>query len=225
MRRRSRRYYMLVCSLPALPPRLDDPRPAISKERLADRLRMLEPEDAAEIDTLRAVLDWGHQFGEADDTVIVERAAELVARAKNSLVHEILELGMDTRMIAAALRSRRRNVPLPAVGFGALLGHLRRNLHKPDLGLRQRYPWIAAADELLARGDLLSLQRRFVANGLWEYCTRRAEAYMFELEAVVLYVVRWDCLRRWRQLDADRGRAIFETLVKETLGEYANGYA
>jgi hypothetical protein len=224
MRLRSNRYYMLVCSLPALPRRLDD-SPPISRERLADRLRPLEPEDAAEIETLRAVIEWGHQIGESDDAVIVARAAELTARAKNPVARELLDLGMDTRMIAVALRSRRRNVELPAVGFGDLLGHLRRNINEPDLKLRQRYPWVFEADQLFERGDLLTLYRRFVLGALWEYCRRRAEDYTFEFEAVVLYVARWDCLQRWQRLDPERGREIFDTLVTETLGEYANVYA
>lgn len=225
MKLRSNRYYMLVCSLPVQPRRLDDSRPLISRERLADRLRMLEPEDAADIETLRAVIEWGQQLAESDDAAIVARAAALAARAENPLVRELLDLGMDTRMIAVALRSRRRNMNLPAVGFGNLLGDLRRNLKQPDLRLSQRYPWIVEADALFGRGDLLTLYRRFVLGTLWEYCRRRAEAYMFEFEAVVLYVARWDCLRRWQLLDPERGRQIFEALVTETLGEYANVYA
>jgi hypothetical protein len=42
---------------------------------------------------------------------------------------------------------------------------------------------------------------------------------------VVLYVARWDIIRQWQDLQAERGRPIFEALVKEALGEYANVYA
>jgi hypothetical protein len=54
---------------------------------------------------------------------------------------------------------------------------------------------------------------------------KRAEDYYFSFEAVVLYIARWDIMRRWQQLQAERGREIFETLVTEALGEYANIYS
>ena len=53
---RSNMYYMLVSSLPALPPRLDVDRLPITLERLQARLRMLEPEDAQEISRMLDIL-------------------------------------------------------------------------------------------------------------------------------------------------------------------------
>ncbi len=38
----------------------------------------------------------------------------------------------------------------------------------------------------------------------------------------MLYVARWNILRQWLELEAERGRAIFETLVKEVLGTHGN---
>src|SRR5262249_32033256 len=45
--------------------------------------------------------------------------------------------------------------------------------------------------------------------------------YYFSYEAVVLYIARWDIIRHWQQLQAERGRVVFEALVTEPLGEYA----
>ena len=53
---RSNSYHMLISSLPALPPRFDVDRLPITFERLQGRLRMLEPEDAEEIERMLAVL-------------------------------------------------------------------------------------------------------------------------------------------------------------------------
>ena len=66
--------------------------------------------------------------------------------------------------------------------------------------------------------------RQHVLGATWAYLKKRAEDYSFSFEAVVLYIARWDMIRRWQQLQAERGRAIFETLVTEALGEYANIY-
>jgi len=225
MRRPSNRYYMLVCSLPALPTHLDAEHPPISAERLAMRLRMLEPEDALEIERMRAVLDWGNQYSEPDDAAIVRRVRVLMERISNPLVREILEFGLDMRMIAVALRCRRREIDLPAVGFGRWFEQIRRHFKQPDFRLGQVVPGIAEAERLLVQRDSLMLYRRFVLGATWDYLRKLAEGYYFEFEAVVLYIARWDCIRRWQLLDPERGRAIFEALVTEALGEYANVYS
>ena len=94
-----------------------------------------------------------------------------------------------------------------------------------DFRLGQVFPWIPEAERLLAQGDLLTLYRQYVLGATWTYLKKRAEDYYFSFEAVVLYIARWDIIRRWQQLQAERGRAIFETLVTEALGEYANIYS
>ena len=63
---------------------------------------------------------------------------------------------------------------------------------------------------------------RGLVQATWAYLKRRADDYYFSFEAVVLYVARWNVMRQWQELKAERGRPIFETLVAEALGEHAN---
>jgi hypothetical protein len=225
MKWRSNSYHMLISSLPVLPPRLDVERLPITFERLQGRLRMLEPEDAEEIERLLAVLRWGNQFEEPSDVAVVQRFDALMQGITNPLVRDILAYGMDVRMIAVALRCRRRGLPLPTVGIGQWFDHIRRHFNQPDFKLGQVFPGIPEAEQLLAQGDLLTLYRQYVLGATWMYLKKRAEDYYFSFEAVVLYIARWDIMRRWQQLEAERGQEIFETLVTEALGEYANIYA
>jgi hypothetical protein len=215
---------MLISSLPALPPRFDVDRLPITLERLQGRLRMLEPEDAEEIERMLAVLRWGNQFEEPNDVAVVQRCDALMQDIANPLVRDLLTYGMDVRMIAVALRCRRRGLPLPTVGIGQWFDHIRRHFNQPDFKLAQVFPGIPEAERLLAQGELLTLYRQYVLGETWRYLKKRAEDYYFSFEAVVLYIARWDIMRRWQQLEAERGRAIFETLVTEALGEYANIY-
>jgi len=215
---------MLVSSLPALPPRFDVDRLPITFERLQGRLRMLEPEDAEEIERMLAVLRWGRQFEEPSDIAVVQRYDALMHDITHPLVRDILVYGMDARMIAVALRCRRRGLALPTVGVGQWFDHIRHNFNQSDFKLGQVFPWIPEAERLLAQGDLLSLYRQYVLGATWTYLKKRAEDYYFSFEAVVLYIARWDIIRHWQQLQAERGRAMFETLVTEALGEYANIY-
>lgn len=218
------RYHMLISSLPPLPTRFEVDRLPISPERLRDRLRMLEPEDAIEIELMIEILKWGRQFEEADDGAVVRRYDELMQKVTNRLIREVLITAMDGRMIMTALRLRRRGLGPLRVGIGRWPDHIRRHFDAPDLKLGHLYPWIVEVDNLLAAGDLVALQRNLMGS-LWAYLRRRADEFYFSFEAVVLYVARWDMIRNWLELQADHGQAIFETLIKEALGDHANIYS
>jgi Protein of unknown function (DUF2764) len=221
---RSNTYYLLICSLPSLPPRFDVDRLPITLERLQARLRMLEPEDAQTISRMLDILAWSHQFGEATDTAVVKRYGELMQEVTNPLVREVFAVGMDVRMIMAALRRRRHGLGPPTVGFGQWFEHIRRHFNQPDFRLGHVFPWILPFAHMLEQGNVLTLYRR-VLGEIWFYLKKRAEDYDFSFEAVVLYIARWDIIRHWQQLQAERGRAVFEALVTEALGEYAKLYS
>jgi Protein of unknown function (DUF2764) len=194
-------------------------------ERLQARLRMLEPADAQEISRMLGVLRWSSQFVEARDTAVVRRYGELMQEITNPLVREVLAAGMDMRMIMVALRRRRHGLGPPTVGFGQWFEHIRRHFNQPDLGVGHVCPWIIPFDQLLEHGDVLTLYRR-VLGEMWAYMRKRTQDYdTFSFEAVVLYIARWDIIRRWQQLQAERGRAVFEALVTEAIGEYAKLYS
>lgn len=224
MRWRSSRYHMLICSLPALPTRFDAGRLPISPERLQDRLRMLEPEDAQEIRNLLDVLAWNERFAETTDAAVVRRYGELMRRLASPLVREVAAAAVDARMIVTALRRRRHGLGPPTVGMGPWLAHLRRHFGDPDLKLGHAFPRLPELRRLLEEGDATGFHRLVLA-ATWTYLRRRADEHHFSFEAVVLYVARWQIMHHWQQLEAGRGRAIFETLVAEALGEHADIYA
>jgi hypothetical protein len=222
---RSTSYHMLVSSLPALPPRFDVDRLPITYERLQKRLGLLEPEDAQEIDRMIAVFDWARQFKESNDAAVVKRYNELMKEITNPLIREVLEFWIDVRMIAVAMRSRRRGSALPTIGFGRYVDHLRRNFNHPEFKLGHLFPWIVQADREFAEGSLTHIYRSYELGMMWDFLKRRSEEYYFSFETIVLYVARWDIIRRWQQLQPDRGREVFDKLVSEALGEYANLYS
>jgi hypothetical protein len=220
----SNSYHMLIASLPPLPLRFDADRLPITLERLQDRLRMLEPEDAQEMRRMVEVLRWSRQFEESEDAAVVKRYGELMNVITNPLVREVLTVGMDVRMIATALRRRRRGMGPPPLGIGQWAEHIPRHFNQPDFGLGHVYPRLNELAPLFEQGDVLNLYRGLTA-GLWRYLKQRADDYYFSFEAVVLYVARWNIISQWQQLRAERGRPIFEALVTEALGEYANIYS
>jgi hypothetical protein len=220
----SNSYHMLVSSLPPLPPRFEGARLPISLERLQDRLRMLEPEDAQEMGRMLAVLRWSRQFGESEDAAVVTRYRELMHAITNPLVREVLTVGLDVRMITTALRRRRRGMGPPPLGIGQWVEQIRRHFNQPDFGLAHVYPALNQVGPLLEQGDVLSVYRALTA-ALWKDLKQRADEYSFSFEAVVLYLARWNIMAQSQQLQAERGRPVFEALVREVLGEYANVYS
>ena len=222
--RRWRRYHMLICSLPPLPTRFDTGRLPISEERLRDRLRMLDPEDAREIQSLLEILAWRQRFAETTDAGVVARYTELMQRISHPFVREAAATAVDARMIVTALRRRGRGLGPPTVGMGQWFEHVRRHFGKPDLGLAHAYPALPALARLLDQRDALGFHRGLLET-TWAFLRKRADEHFFDLEAVAVYVGRWEIMHHWQQLEAGRGRAIFEALVDEALGEHANIYA
>jgi hypothetical protein len=225
MRLRSNSYHMLIASLPPLPTHFEVDRLPLTAERLRDRLRLLEPEDAEEMGRMMEVLRWRQQFEESNDATVVQRYGELMRKITNRLIHEVLIVGEDRRMVTAALRRRRRGLGPPPVGIGRWLEQIRRNFNRPDFGLTAVFPRLAQVAPLFEQGDVLHVHRALM-EGTWGYLRKRADDYYFSFEAVVLYVARWHIISQWcQERQAERGQPIFEALVKEALGEYANVYS
>ena len=221
---RSNSYYMLICSLPALPTRFEVDRLPITLERLETRLRLLEPEDAEEIGRMFAVFKWSAQFGETHDEAVVKRYGELMQQITRPLVREILTAGIEMRAIVAALRRRRHGLGPPPVGMSRWFEHIRRHFNQPDFALGHVHPWLVPFEQSLERGEVLTLYKKQLGE-LWARLRKSSQEYdTFSFEAVVLYIARWDIIRHWVQLQPERGRAVFETLVTEALGEYAKLY-
>ncbi len=222
---RSRRYPMLVCSLPALPSRLDGGRLPIGAERLQKRLRQLDERDAVEIRAFLDLLAWSERFAETSDAEVAQRYGERMRSLRHPLVREAAAAVVDVRMIVTALRHRRRGSGAPAVFIGRWADHLRRHFDDPDFRLAHAFPNLPALRRLLEEGDAIGFHRALL-DASWQWLRKRAAAEdPFGFGAVALYVARWHLMHHWEQMEAERGRAIFESLVAEALGQHADACA
>jgi hypothetical protein len=220
-----RRYHMLICSLPALPGRVDGGRLPISAERLQKRLRLLDARDAAEIGRFLDVLAWSERFAETSDVEVARRYGERMRSLRHPLVREAAAVVVDARMIVTALRHRRRASGAPAVWIGRWAGHLRRHFEEPDFRLAHVFPRLPELRRLLEAGDAIGFHRGLIGAS-WDWLRKHADAEdPFSFEAVALYVARWHLMHHWEGMEAERGRAIFESLVTEALGQHADACA
>jgi hypothetical protein len=181
----SNTYYQLISSLPPLPPRLDAGRLPISRERLQDRLRMLEPEDHAEMERMMKVLAWSRQFEERDDLAVVRKYDALMQNIVNPLVREVLTAMLDVQMITTALRRRRRGLGPPPVGIGRWSGTHPPSLQRARLRAGPCLSWYLPNRSAARAGDILKLHR---ASWRRHGCTSRSTGRLpvFQLQAVVL---------------------------------------
>jgi len=207
-----------MASLPALPPHFDVQRDPITRPRLDERLKMLEPDDAAVLETLRDFLAWDRQPIDQTDEQVVARYDALMPTVSNRLVRDLIDDRMEVRTIVSGLRRRKAGLPSP-VGIDPWAAHIRRNWEHPEFGLGGRHRWIARFREFDEAGQVLDAAR-IQLSVAWNVWSREAGRYHFTLEAVILYVARWDLIDRWTSRDAARGRERFEQLISQTLGDH-----
>src|SRR5690606_40049549 len=98
--------------------------------------------------------------------------------------------------------------------------HIRRTYNEPEFNLAGRYPWIGQLDSLLASGDALGAQRLLCGISYTQW-NRMAERYTFSFETILLYLARWEIIDRWTSRNTEAGQIRFESILTETLGDYA----
>ena len=216
----SRLYYTLVASLPALPPHFDVDRAPITRPRLLERLKMLEPEDAALVDLWMNFVLWDQQVLDRKDEEFAAKYQSIQNQISNATLRQMFEVRMDTRTIIAAVRRRRAGLS-PPTSIGQWVEQIRRNYDHPEVRMQTRFDWIAKFSSCLESGDALQAQWVLFDNNyrLW---TSMAERYTFSFESVLLYLARWEIIDRWTSRDPQAGQERFETMSTETLGEYAH---
>lgn len=215
----SRRYYLLMASLPPMPPHFEVSRLPISGPRLEQRLRLLDERDLATVERLRDRVFWERLRLELPEAVLVRQIEETLAEETNPIVREVAASRLDTRTIVAALR-RKRLAMAPPTAMGRWVDHIARNWSAPQFNLGHRYPWIAPLERALGAGDVAEADRIMIGIP-WQHFTRLAQQHLFDFEAVVLYVARWDVLNRWTSRDEALGRKRVQQLFSEAIGEHA----
>jgi len=217
------RYYMLVSSLPHLQrsDRLD--RLPINRERLENRLGMLEAEDAEILRLARTLLDWRAQEKELTDGEIQDRYETLMELNLSPGIRSAIEHRMDMRTILAGLRRRRLGHGPPQDwkiwGVGNRRWHVVRNWDQPDFGLGFVFPWITQARSLLEARNAVGLERHLmsVTWGILDWLT---VGKGFGFEAVFSYYFKWEILQRRLSYNAEAATRRFQTLLAEVTSEY-----
>jgi len=196
----------------------------LSRLKLDGRLRMLSEEDAALLGEVEGLVHWINQPMERTDAAFVARAGRLIPSMEDAPLKEVVQFRLEVRTAIAALRRRKRGEGPPRPdetwGYGRWVGHIQRYWGEPAFRLEGVFPWLPEASQLLNTGDSLGLERLLLGMA-WEHLGRAAEQHYFDLEAVVLYVQRWDIIDRWTTYSGEAAVQRFHALVDKGLGEFA----
>ena len=131
-------------------------------------------------------------------------------------VRSAVEFRIDLRTILAALRRRHRGEnegPTDAAwGVGRWVRHIESHWTDPDFRLAGVFPGIPEARAHLEDGKALELET-LVMNLVWDSLDQTAAGRHFALENVIVFLSRWDMLRRWLSYGEEAARDRFEGLA------------
>lgn len=217
-------YYTLVASLPHLPRFDKTERLPITRERLLQRLKMLDSEDYKLAEMVTEFISWRRQpvgRTNAEILAIYNQGVKLIFESK--LLKPLFELPVNQKTIMTALRRREKGLPRPNAeefwGVGPLVSHIEHNWDKPFFKLQSICPWIVQAENYLHDGELLKLEH-LLANLIWNKLEFVLIKNYFGFEVVMAYLLKWDILQQWLSYNTEEAKARFDELVLETINEY-----
>nr|MBS0019529.1 hypothetical protein [Gammaproteobacteria bacterium] len=223
------RYTLVMSSLPHLPSLFALREIPLSRLQLNQRLRMLEPTDAATLRHIQAMMSWGRLSLETTDQHILSQLRQLLNQLDGRrFLQELIIARFELLTIVAALRRRHRDEAAPPRGlrwgYERWVSHIERHWKEPGFGLEKAFPWIVNARSCLEHDDTVGLERLLMATA-WDHLGRAGEGHYFDFEAVVIYALRFDLIASWAGWDRTASRAHFLGLLEAELGECGDLFA
>lgn len=212
-------YITLVASLPYLPPFERAERSPITRLRLEQRLRNLDPDDARQLAKAEALVSWRMSLAKPKtDAEMVLRYRPVMQEISQPALREFIEFRIDQQTLLAGLRQRNAGLD-PAFmtqisGASRWAGFIASHWDDPDFKLTAVYPWIPEARAFLEANDARGLDSLLMGI-IWRWLSRIAESNSFGFEAVFAFVFKWDILQAWLARDAAHAKSRFQELIKE----------
>jgi hypothetical protein len=217
------KYYTLIGSLPHLPYFDKTSRLPINAERLQKRLGMLQPVDAEVVETVQTFLLWQYHSMDKTNSDIIRHYSETMALVTQPSVRNIIDYRMNIRTIVSALRRRYYNHPAPTKqerwGIGQWCRQIIDHWNDPDFGLGAIHPWISQAQQLIAQEETLEFERLLMGL-IWDNLDRHEVDDPFGLDSLLVYLFKWDIIKRWQIYNREKAADRFDKLVDKALNNY-----
>lgn len=212
-------YYTVVASFPNLPYFENAERLPLTRLRLEQRLRMLEPNETWQVYQAENLTGWRYSAEKpGSESNFIPQLTKVVQDIEQPVLREFVTYRLEMQTVLAALRLRqgRRKVSQGTEpwGFGRWVKHIEVNWESSDFRLGTVYPWLLEAGNLLRASDVTGLER-LLMDVVWRHLSRLADANPFGFEAVTAFVFKWDISRAWLLRDAAAAKLRFQTLIEE----------
>ncbi len=211
------KYVSLISSLPS-PERLFQAKQTpVSRLKLEQRLRVLDPHERHVLTVIENAMDWRRLDDAEDDKEVLERTRKAIDVVQHQTLRKIIRDRLEIRTILKALRLRAKGMntaPPRPWGFGRWCQHIERNWNEPGFRLQHAFAWINEAEKLLTSHqpkalETLLLER--VYNGL----VRHSGQHQFDFEAVVIYVLKWNIINRRLKYNSMAAERRFKHMVNQ----------
>ncbi len=214
-------YTTLICSLPAYESLLESKQPPISRIQLNNRLKLLDTDDASDLDILNKGLDWHCYSVERSDEDFLQFINHNMPNIKSDFIKKLLIWRLELRAIVALLRRRYNGDQFKQAktsGYGRWLPIAKRHWEEPGLGLEKLFPWVLNVQKHLASGDCMALEQ-CIFSQVWSWLDKKALGHEFDFPAVAIYCMRWSMLARWTANDKTQSMIKFKQMVTSAMGE------
>ncbi|MDM7859822.1 DUF2764 family protein [Alteromonas sp. ASW11-36] len=218
----SDKYVMLITSLPRPDDLFVAQRTPLSRIKLERRLNVLSVEEKRILQSVERALDWRFLDANLSEQVLSDRDREAYTRVANRTLRTVIRNRLELRTLLAALRMRKQQMPKPLDdqwGFGRWQSHIRRHWNEKDFALSQTFPWLPTAQKYLDNDDPLALEKLILTEAM-KQLKRLSYPHMYDFEAVVIYVLKWNLLERSLKMNSYAANKRFQQLIQDCVNSY-----
>ena len=217
-------YVSLMSSLPSTERLFLAQLPAISRLRLELRLKQLKEQDLWTLRQVESVLNWSMQNLASSDKELINHAKTVFVGLQSETLKTLVRDKMELRTCIAALRRRAQGEHAPDNvnwGFGSWVSHINRNWNETHFALETVFPWLPQAKGFMDNKDAEGMER-FILDLAFKQLQRCGNQHYFDLEAVIIYVLKWDIVDRTTHYNIEAAKIRFTELVAQGLGDFAD---
>jgi len=215
-------YVTLMSSLPSAKGLFTGKVPPLSRLKLEKRLQMLTADDQKRLHSIEQVLDWRFMQVGTTQSDLMLRQKHAVNSIQSRTLLRLLRERLEIRTLVLALRMRHQGQSAPTEpnwGFGRWKKHIERHWNEPAFHLSHVYPWATKAELLLQEEKPYELEQLLV-DVAFTKLQRATAQHLYDFEAVVIYVLKWNLVNRTVQYNSHVASNRFEKLLAETLHHY-----
>lgn len=209
------KYTALLCSLPACQELFSAKFTPISRIQLDTRLRVMDEADHQDIELLGEILDWFRHPLIRTDAELLTLAEKKRQQINSPSVVDYLDWRLEFRTLISAMRQKHRGLTFDANekwGYGPWVLHVNRHWNENYFGLEKIFPWLVDIARLLESEQAMELER-YTLRHVWQWLEKEAFGHEFDLEAVVIYRMRWDLVARWTSYVKEPAQLRFASLL------------